>query len=91
MKVVFFGSSNYVLPVIEKLKKNFEIELVITTEKELKDPIITFCKKNQLPYLSVSNLSNPNHKSYILNLMSLSQIMLYFEHGTHQPRKQRQC
>ena len=62
MKIVFFGSSSHVLPVIEKLKKDFKIELVVTTEKELKDPIITFCKKNQLPYLSVYNLSNPNHK-----------------------------
>lgn len=36
MKIVFFGSSSYVLPVIEKLKKDFEIELVITTEKDEK-------------------------------------------------------
>lgn len=78
MKIVFFGSSSYVLPVIEKLKKDFKIELVVTTEKELKDPIITFCKKNQLPYLSVSNLSNPNHKSYILNLKSDIAVLADF-------------
>src|ERR1035437_2992632 len=78
MKVVFFGSSNYVLPVIEKLKKNFEIELVITTEKELKDPIIAYCKENQLSYLSTNNLSDQDTKYKILNTKSELAVLADF-------------
>jgi methionyl-tRNA formyltransferase len=78
MKVVFFGSSNYVLPVIEKLKKNFEIELVITTEKELKDPIIAYCKKNQLSYLSTNNLLDQDTKYKILNTKSELAVLADF-------------
>jgi methionyl-tRNA formyltransferase len=77
MKIVFFGSSGYVLPVIEKLKKDFEIELVITTEKEFEDPIIAYCKKNQLPYLSISSFDN-NLKSYVLNLKSNIAVLADF-------------
>lgn len=78
MKVVFFGSSNYVLPVIEMLKKNFEIELVITTEKELKDPIVAYCKKNQLSYLSTNNLSGQDTKYKILNTKSELAVLADF-------------
>lgn len=77
MKIVFFGSSSYVLPVIEKLKTDFEIELVITTEKELEDPIIAYCKKNQLPYLSVSSFDS-NQKIKILNLKSNIAVLADF-------------
>lgn len=78
MKIVFFGSSDYVLSVIEKLKKDFEIELVITTEKELKDPIIAYCKKNQLPYLSTKNLSDQDTKYKILNTKSDLAVLADF-------------
>lgn len=78
MKIVFFGSSYYVLPVIEKLKKTFEIEIVITTEKELKNPIIAYCKKKQLPYLSVSSLSNQEFNSILINLNSNLAVLADF-------------
>ena len=55
MKTVFFGASAYVLPIAEVLNKNFELELVVTTEKESSEPVIKFCIKNKIPYLSVSN------------------------------------
>ncbi len=78
MKIVFFGSSGYVLPIIEELKKNFEIELIITTEKELEDPIIAYCKKNQLPYLSTKNLSDQDTKYKILNTKSELAVLADF-------------
>ncbi len=77
MKIVFFGSSGYVIPVIEKLKKDFEIELVVTTEKKLEEPVIAYCKKNQLPHLSVSSFDN-ELKSYILNLKSDIAVLADF-------------
>lgn len=77
MKIVFFGSSGYVLPVIEKLKKDFEIELVITTEKE-NGAVPKFCNKHSLPYLCVQNLSEPNTKYKILNTESQVAILADF-------------
>ncbi len=78
MKIVFFGSSGYVIPVIGKLKKNFEIELVVTTEKKLEDPVISYCKKNQLPYLSTENLSDQDTKYKILNTKSELAVLADF-------------
>lgn len=55
MKVVFYGVSNYVLPILEVLN----VVLIVTTEKNLTDPVISYALKNNIPYLSVSNLSQP--------------------------------
>lgn len=70
MSVVFFGSSKYVLPIIDVLNKNFGLELVITTEKTETEPVIAFCKINKIPYLSVKN--KDELKSLIINHKSLS-------------------
>lgn len=58
MKTVFFGSSSYVLPILEVLRKNFELALVVTTEKNPTDPIPIYCKQNLIPLLSVLQLNN---------------------------------
>ncbi len=77
MKIVFFGSSGYVLPVIEKLKRNFEIELVVTTEKA--DGVVPkFCNEHSLPYLSVQSLSDQNTKYKILNTKSELGVLADF-------------
>ena len=57
-KIVFFGSSRYVIPIIEVLKKNFDLSLVITTEQNPSDPIPHFCIKNKIKYISVTSLNN---------------------------------
>lgn len=69
MKIVFFGASNFVLPVIEVLQKNFKLELVITTEKLESDPVIKYCTENKIPYSSTS--SKEELKSLIINHQSL--------------------
>lgn len=76
MKIVFFGSSGYVIPVIEKLKKDFEIELVVTTEKE-NGAVPKFCAEHKLPSLSVASFDN-NQKSKILNLKSDIAVLADF-------------
>jgi methionyl-tRNA formyltransferase len=43
MKIVFLGSSHNVFPLIEALKNNFDLVLVITTETEEKASIIPYC------------------------------------------------
>lgn len=57
MKTIFFGSSGYVVPIIEVLKNNFELSLVITTEKS-QGTVPSFCIKNKIPYLSIGQFSN---------------------------------
>ena len=78
MSVVFFGSSKFVIPIIEVLRKNFDLKLVLTTEKlpskvpqgeALRSyPVVNYCIENKIPYLSVSSLSDPNLKFKIENL-----------------------
>jgi methionyl-tRNA formyltransferase len=77
MKIVFFGSSAYVVPVIDKLKDNFEIELAVTTEKE-DGTVPKFCVEHKLPYLSVSSLSDPKFNSELLNLNSELAVLADF-------------
>lgn len=78
MKVVFFGASRFVIPVIELLRKKFDLALVITTEQEQTDSIPNYCKKYAIPYISVKTLSEENLKSYIINLKSDLGILAYF-------------
>ena len=54
--VVFFGAGSYVVPVIETLNKNFELVLVVTTETS--GPVVTFCKSNNIPFVSASSLKD---------------------------------
>jgi len=53
LKVVFFGSSRFVIPIIEVLKKNFDLALVVTTEKLPTDPIPSYCLKSKVYYYVV--------------------------------------
>lgn len=76
--IVFFGSSKYVLPVIQVLKDNFDLSLVVTTEKNPSDTIPYFCIKNKIPFTSVSNFHDPNLKSKFLNLKSDLAVLADF-------------
>jgi methionyl-tRNA formyltransferase len=53
MKVVFFGSSRYAVPVLETLHNNFDLPLVITTEQNNADPIPFISKAKKIEYLTV--------------------------------------
>lgn len=53
MKVVFFGSSRYVIPVLEMLHDNFDLALVVTTEQGSMEPIPFYCKAKKIEYISV--------------------------------------
>ncbi len=48
MKLVFFCSSKFVIPIIEVLQKNFDLNLIITTERESTNPVISYCKKSKV-------------------------------------------
>lgn len=53
MRVVFFGSSRYAVPVVEMLYNNFDLPLVITTEQNNSDPVPFFCRAKKIEYISI--------------------------------------
>lgn len=57
MKIVFFGSSDYILSTIETLNKNFDLTLVVTTEKE-NGAVPKFCTQNNISFISIQQFNN---------------------------------
>ena len=57
MKIVFFGTGPYVLPILEQLNKGFEIPLVLTTEKSYTEPVSKFCKEKYIECILVSKFN----------------------------------
>lgn len=53
MKIVFFGSSRYVVPVIESLHNNFDLPLVVTTEPNRMDAVPFYCLAKKIEYLPI--------------------------------------
>lgn len=54
--VIFFGASQFVLPLIALLQKNYDLTLVVTTEKNPQDTVPAFCKNNHIPFVPVTSL-----------------------------------
>ena len=72
LKIIFLGSSKFVIPILEVLRKNFDLELVLTTERLASQgetlrsyPVVKYCVENKIKYLSVSNLSDPKVNSQL--------------------------
>ncbi len=58
-RIIFFGSGEYTIPVIEVLRE-FDLRLVVTTEKD--GPFIKYLRENNIPY---SNKKLTPHSSLI--------------------------
>lgn len=58
LPTIFFGASAYVLPLIEFLHTNYDLALVVTTEKNPTDAVPKYCLENHIPYLSVAKLDD---------------------------------
>jgi len=53
MKAVFFGSSRYIVPVVEMLHNQFDLPLVVTTEQNKMDAVPFYCKSQKIECLTV--------------------------------------
>jgi methionyl-tRNA formyltransferase len=93
MKVVFFGSSRYVAPVIETIHDNFDLPLVVTTEQNRMDAVPFYCAAKKIEYLPVRKSSDLISNYQIegslasigvvadFGLLIPEQTMNVFEHG----------
>jgi methionyl-tRNA formyltransferase len=53
MRIVFFGSSRHVIPIVEMLYNNFDLPLVVTTEQGSMDPVPFYCEAKKIEYISI--------------------------------------
>src|SRR3989344_2885604 len=58
MNIVFFGSSRFVIPIIEKLRKNNTVSLIVTTEDTPQEAIPKYANKENIPYISVKKIDH---------------------------------
>lgn len=77
MKIVFFGSSKFVLPILEVLRKNYDLSLVLTTENLETEPVRSYCKQHNLPCIPVLTFDH-NTKYLIQNTKALLGVLAYF-------------
>lgn len=86
MKVVFFGSSKFVLPILEVVRKNFDLALVVTTENPVSAskglalqgcPVIAYSITHHIPYLSVKQFNNETIEQ-LNNVQAELAILAYF-------------
>ena len=78
IKLVFFGSSRYVIPVIKVLREKFELVLVATTEQNSYDAVPFYCQTNRIPYACVSTFSNQTLNSQFSALNCEIAVLAYF-------------
>jgi len=53
MRAVFFGSSRFVVPVLETIHNQFDLPLVVTTEQNKMDAVPFFCESKKIEYIIV--------------------------------------
>lgn len=78
MKVIFFGSSRYAVPVLEMLYNNFDLTQVVTTEQNSMDPIPFFCKSKKMDFLPVRKSADLISKYEIENSQSELAVVADF-------------
>ncbi|MBI2074255.1 MAG: methionyl-tRNA formyltransferase [Candidatus Levybacteria bacterium] len=78
IKLIFFGAGPYVIPIIETLRENFNLSLVVTTEKKPTDAVPSYCLRNKIPYITISSFSDPNWKLEIKNWKFDIAVLAYF-------------
>ena len=82
-KIVFFGTGDYVIPVIERLIPH-GLDLVITTEKNPDSPLLRFCSQKNIRSISASKSSELIiHTSLFMNY----QIAILASYGAFIPNE----
>ena len=58
INIVFFGASKHVIPLLDVLKENHTLSLIITTESLPTEPVSTYAKTHTIPLLTIKQCSN---------------------------------
>lgn len=77
-KVVFFGSSKYVIPIIEVLQKNFDLAGVVTTDKLPTDPVIKYCTDHKVRYYVATDFRQNKTMNLIKTTKAELGVLAYF-------------
>src|SRR6266498_4395594 len=77
LKIVFFGASKFVIPLIDMLNRNFDLVLVVTTERDPSDVIPSFCKQNNIPHQTIKKIT-PEIQQRLEQLNAPLAVLAYF-------------
>ncbi len=77
MKIIFFGASRFVIPIIEMLNTSFELALVVTTERDPLDTVPQYCNQHQIPFISVKVMDETVQKK-IQEIHADVAVLAYF-------------
>lgn len=75
--VVFFGAGPYVIPILEVLKKEYNLKLIVTTETTLQDPVSTYAQESGIKLLAVKSLKQDEIEK-IKKVNAVVGIVAYF-------------
>lgn len=71
MKTIFFGGSSFVIPIINTLKDDFGLSLIVV--KNENDPLISYCKENNINFEINGNFKDLKEKSLKKDTKILSE------------------
>lgn len=78
MKIVFFGSSKYIIPTVKMLQDNFDLALIVTTERNPEDAVPSFARENNIPYLAINSFKDEGVLDRIKNIGADAGVLGYF-------------
>lgn len=55
--IVFFGASKYVFPILDMLRSEYDVRLVVTTEMDPLDSVPSYCKEHSIPFRSIEKFT----------------------------------
>ncbi len=75
---IFFGASTFVIPIIAYLQNDYDLKLVVTTEKETADAIPQYCKQHHIPYICVKTLKDNDVLKRLSSYHVSFAVLAYF-------------
>src|SRR5205085_626300 len=77
MQSIFFGSSKFVVPIIEVVKKQFDLSLILTTEHNPNGAVTHFAENHHIKLIDIQQFSNETIEQ-LNNAGSPLAILSYF-------------
>src|SRR6266581_4146753 len=78
MKTIFFGAGQHVIPIINFLHQNYDLKLVVTTEKGEKESVVGYYEQYKIPFLSVQTLKDTSISQKLKAVNAPVSVLTYF-------------